>query len=36
MLTVMEGGEGFHLDRVDVKGLIFDLFVGGTDKPPSG
>ncbi|WVZ99240.1 hypothetical protein U9M48_044568 [Paspalum notatum var. saurae] len=26
-----EGGQGFQLDRVDVKGLIFDLFVGGID-----
>ncbi|KAJ1263650.1 hypothetical protein BS78_09G202000 [Paspalum vaginatum] len=26
-----EGGQGVQLDRVDVKGLIFDLFVAGID-----
>ncbi|KAK3124965.1 hypothetical protein QOZ80_7BG0597890 [Eleusine coracana subsp. coracana] len=32
LLTVAkEGGEGFKLDRTDVKGLILDLFVAGID-----
>ncbi|KAF8719270.1 hypothetical protein HU200_023966 [Digitaria exilis] len=29
--VVKEGGEGLKLDRVDVKGLIFDLFIAGVD-----
>ncbi|CAL5095793.1 unnamed protein product [Urochloa decumbens] len=29
--AVKEGGEGFSLDMIDVKGLILDLFIAGID-----
>ncbi|RCV16947.1 hypothetical protein SETIT_3G179600v2 [Setaria italica] len=29
--VVKEGGERLNLDRIDVKGLILDLFIGGID-----
>ncbi|CAN6346192.1 unnamed protein product [Urochloa humidicola] len=29
--AVKEGGDGFNLDRTDVKGLILDFFLAGTD-----
>ncbi|CAL4909095.1 unnamed protein product [Urochloa decumbens] len=31
LLAVKEGGEGFSLDMIDVKGLILDLFIAGID-----
>ncbi|KAG2626392.1 cytochrome P450 71A1-like [Panicum virgatum] len=31
LLVIKEGGEGLNLDRIDVKGLILDLFIGGID-----
>ncbi|XP_062225716.1 cytochrome P450 71A1-like [Phragmites australis] len=29
--VVREGSEGFKMDRIDVKGLILDMFIAGTD-----
>nr|CAB3460985.1 unnamed protein product [Digitaria exilis] len=31
LALVTEGGEKLNLDRIDMKGLILDLFIGGTD-----
>ncbi|KAL6620533.1 hypothetical protein ACP70R_035672 [Stipagrostis hirtigluma subsp. patula] len=31
LLVLKEGSSGFKLDRTDVKGLIFDMFIAGTD-----